>query len=80
MLVLDRFSGGLGFGFERERDSDALGLGAKGGKGLVGSAGMVGVGVGGGGVRKSVRVAERWGVDLSDVPVYVRGVGVGVEG
>jgi hypothetical protein len=62
MLVIDRFSGGLGYGYEP-------------GLGLSGSAGMRSDGKGAREEnRKSVTVSERWGVDLSDVPVILQRV------
>ncbi|CZR63590.1 uncharacterized protein PAC_13487 [Phialocephala subalpina] len=63
MLVLDRFSGGLDYGYEP-------------GLGLVGSAGTRSVGKMANANRKSVVAAERWGVDLSDVPVFLQRVRV----
>lgn len=63
MLVLDRFSGGLDYGYEP-------------GLGLVGSAGMRNVRKMANANRKSVVAAERWGVDLTDVPVFLQRVRV----
>jgi len=65
MLVLDRFSGGLGYGYEP-------------GAGLGGSAGTRNVGKLAGGGRKSVDVSMQYGVDFSDVPVFLQRVKVEV--
>ncbi|CAM6002080.1 unnamed protein product [Sphagnum balticum] len=60
MLILDRFSGGLGYGYEP-------------GLGLVASAGTRSVGEMGGAGRKSVGTMQ-YGVDLADVPVFLQRV------
>jgi hypothetical protein len=65
MLILDRFAGGLGYGYES-------GYGLSGSAGTRNSGNFLGAGAG----RKGVEVAGRWGVDLSDVPVFLRGVRV----
>lgn len=65
MIVLDRYTGGLGYGFE--------------GRGIIGSAGNRNSGTllgGGGASRKGEKVARDWGVDLSDVPVFLQRVRV----
>ena len=61
MLVLDRFSGGLDYGYEP-------------GAGLGGSAGTRNTGKMAAGGRKSVDVSMRYGVDFSDVPVFLQRV------
>ncbi|TVY56189.1 hypothetical protein LCER1_G002504 [Lachnellula cervina] len=62
MLILDRYTGGLGYGFED--------------RGLVGSAGTrnIGSGVLSGqwAGRKGEWGAREWGVDLSDVPIFLQ--------
>ncbi len=58
MLILDRFSGGLGYGYEP-------------GLGLVASAGTRSAGKMGGAGRKSVGTMQ-YGVDLADVPVFLQ--------
>lgn len=63
MLVLDRFSGGLGYGYEA-------------GVGLGGSAGTRNTGKLAGGGRKSIDVSMQYGVDFSDVPVFLQRVRV----
>lgn len=63
MLVLDRFSGGLGYGYEP-------------GLGLVGSAGVRTTGKMGNAGKKSVRESMQYGVDFSDVPVILQRVRV----
>jgi hypothetical protein len=63
MLVLDRFSGGLGYGYEP-------------GMGLGGSAGTRNAGRMSQGGRKSVDVSMKYGVDFSDVPVFLQRVQV----
>lgn len=63
MLVLDRFSGGLGYGYEP-------------GAGLGGSAGTRNAGKMAGGGRKGVDVSMHYGVDFSDVPVFLTRVNV----
>ena len=57
--LIDRYSGGLQFGFEK-------------GVGFGGSAGTRGKAEGA--HRKSARLSEGWGLDLSDVPVFLRKV------
>ena len=61
MLVLDRYSGGLGYGYEP-------------GVGLGGSAGTRNTGKLAQGGRKSVDVSQMYGVDFSDVPVFLQRV------
>ncbi|KAL3417202.1 hypothetical protein PVAG01_11202 [Phlyctema vagabunda] len=61
MLVLDRYAGGFGYGFERDSDS--------GRHGIVGSAGTKGAVTKGS--RKSMRMSMDYGVDFSDVPIFV---------
>jgi hypothetical protein len=63
MLVLDRFSGGLDYGYEP-------------GIGLGGSAGTRNVGKMAGGGRKIFDVSTRYGVDFSDVPIFLQRVKV----
>ena len=63
MLILDRFAGGLDYGYEP-------------GVGLGGSAGTRNAGKLAGGGRKSVDVSMRYGVDFSDVPVFLQRVKV----
>ncbi len=63
MLVLDRFSGGLGYGYE-----PGVGLGGSAGPRNTGRVAMAGGG------RKSVDVSMRFGVDFSDVPVFLQRV------
>jgi hypothetical protein len=63
MLVLDRFAGGLDYGYEP-------------GVGLGGSAGTRNTGRLAAGGRKSVDVSMRYGVDFSDVPVFLQRVQV----
>ncbi|KAG0645091.1 hypothetical protein D0Z07_9101 [Hyphodiscus hymeniophilus] len=63
MLVLDRFSGGLGYGYEP-------------GVGLGGSAGTRNTGKLANGGRKSVDASKMYGVDFSDIPVFLRRVEV----
>jgi len=62
MLILDRYTGGLGYGFED--------------RGLVGSAGTrnsgSGVLSGQWAGRKGEMGAREWGVDLSDVPIFLQ--------
>jgi hypothetical protein len=65
MLILDRFAGGLGYGYD-----PGYGIGGSAGTRNTGRLGYRGEN------RKSVRESERWGVDLSDVPVFLRQVGV----
>jgi hypothetical protein len=61
MLILDRFAGGLAYGYEP-------------GYGLGGSAGTRNVGGLAGGGRKSVGSRVDYGLDFSDVPVFLRRV------
>ena len=63
MLILDRFAGGLGYGYEP-------------GYGLGGSAGTRNTGKMAAGGRKSVDVSMQYGVDFSDVPVFLQRVKV----
>lgn len=61
MLILDRFAGGLGYGYEP-------------GFGLVGSAGTRSVGKMANASRKSVGESLNYGLDFSDVPVFLQRV------
>lgn len=63
MLVLDRYTGGLDYGF------DGQGISASAGTRNSGSL-LGGSGTG----RKGESVAREWGVDLSDVPVFLQRV------
>jgi hypothetical protein len=63
MLILDRFAGGLGYGYEP-------------GYGLVGSAGTRNVGKMAGASRKSMNESVNYGLDFSDVPVFLQRVRV----
>jgi hypothetical protein len=63
MLTLDRYEGGLGYSYEP-------------GYGLGGSAGMRNVGKMAAGERKSVDVSMQYGIDFSDVPVFLQRVKV----
>jgi len=63
MLILDRFAGGLAYGYEP-------------GFGLVGSAGTRSVGKMANASRKSIAESVGYGLDFSDVPVFLRRVTV----
>jgi len=63
MLILDRFAGGLGYGYEP-------------GYGIGGSAGTRNVGKMAAASRKSVDVSMNYGLDFSDVPVFLQRVKV----
>jgi hypothetical protein len=63
MLVLDRFSGGLGYNYDPNY-------------GLVGSAGSATSGNPSRAPRKGVEASQLYGVDLSDVPVFLQRVRV----
>jgi hypothetical protein len=61
MLILDRFSGGLGYNYDPSY-------------GLVGSAGTATSGNASKAPRKGVEASQLYGVDLSDVPVFLQRV------
>jgi len=61
MLILDRFAGGLGYGYEP-------------GYGLGGSAGTRNAGNMAAASQKSVDVSMNYGLDFSDVPVFLQRV------
>lgn len=66
MVILDRYAGGLGYGYE-----PGFGIGGSAGTRNTGRFKPTEAS------RKSVRESELWGVDLTDVPVFLQRVKVG---